>query len=353
MIDYLWEARQALVENFQNSMKAIRLLMGYSIIELAEYVGVTRQTINNLESGKSKMSVMQFLSIAAVVDNYIAAHGDMYQAIETILDSNNKTSMNRLDTSFSGFSLLRRWFLLFDGAKTEILMLDGDVLNDFQMRQMVLGYKIFLDDTSLLSDNIEYFINLLADYLLLENEKVIITLRTVELIQEKTQDLTYSQQAVKALRLINQMQQKNIVQIRGEENDSNAHDTILSVFLRFRGTHRLCLITQNRRFAAEVLQLNETKSSEGFNIAATYISEDGRLMMYGSDEKAQDTDNDKTLYQDDNESSIPYPSAEEITMGDEENPIAALDDPSTTSNAADTDIAEDTDEKELTGWECL
>ena len=88
MIDYLWEARQALIENFQISMRAIRLLMGYSIVELAEYVGVTRQTINNLETGKSKMSAMQFLSLAAVVDNYITINGDMYQAIAAILDGN-------------------------------------------------------------------------------------------------------------------------------------------------------------------------------------------------------------------------------------------------------------------------
>lgn len=90
MIDYLWEARQALIENFQISMRAIRLLMGYSIVELAEYVGVTRQTINNLETGKSKMSAMQFLSLAAVVDNYITINGDMYQAIAAILDGNGK-----------------------------------------------------------------------------------------------------------------------------------------------------------------------------------------------------------------------------------------------------------------------
>lgn len=64
--------------------------MGYSIVELAEYVGVTRQTINNLETGKSKMSAMQFLSLAAVVDNYITINGDMYQAIAAILDGNGK-----------------------------------------------------------------------------------------------------------------------------------------------------------------------------------------------------------------------------------------------------------------------
>lgn len=280
VIDYLWETRQALIENFQISMKAIRLLMGYSIVELAEYVGVTRQTINNLETGKSKMSTMQFLSLAAVVDNYITINGDMYQAIAAILDGNGKKLVNRYDTSFSGFSLLRRWFLLFEGTGIEIMSDGGRSLDTTQVQQMVRGYKIFLDDTVLLSEKAEEFLHFWADYLIAENGKLIIPLRSIERIQEQTQDVACSQQAVKALRLLNWMQQKNLVQIRGEESDTNLRDTILSVFLKFRGTYRLCLITQDKAFAAEVLRLNETSERGGFNIAVGHINGDGKLVMY-------------------------------------------------------------------------
>ncbi|MGM9619037.1 MAG: helix-turn-helix domain-containing protein [Oscillospiraceae bacterium] len=283
MIDYLWEARQALIENFQISMKAIRLLMGYSIVELAEYVGVTRQTINNLETGKSKMSAMQFLSLAAVVDNYIAINGDMYQAIAAILDGNGKKTVNRYDTSFSGFSLLRRWFLLFEGTGAEIMANDGESLDAAQVQQMVRGYKIFLDDTVLLSEKAEEFLCFWENYLIAENGKLIIPLRAIECVQERTQDAAYSQQAVKALRTLNWMQQKNLIQIRGEESDANLRDTILSVFLKFRGTYRLCLITQDKKFAAEVLRLNETSDRGGFNIVVGYINGDGKLVMYGSE----------------------------------------------------------------------
>lgn len=283
MIDYLWEARQALIENFQISMKAIRLLMGYSIVELAEYVGVTRQTINNLETGKSKMSAMQFLSLAAVVDNYIAINGDMYQAIAAILDGNGKKTVNRYDTSFSGFSLLRRWFLLFEGTGAEIMANDGESLDAAQVQQMVRGYKIFLDDTVLLSEKAEEFLCFWENYLIAENGKLIIPLRAIECVQERTQDAAYSQQAVKALRTLNWMQQKNLIQIRGEESDANLRDTILSVFLKFRGTYRLCLITQDEKFAAEVLRLNETSDRGGFNIVVGYINGDGKLVMYGSE----------------------------------------------------------------------
>ena len=277
MVNYLWEVRQTLIENFQTSMKAIRLLMGYSIVELAEYVGVTRQTINNLETGKSKMSAVQFLSLAAVVDNYIAMNGDMYQAIVAILDGNTQKSTDCVDTSFSGFSLLRRWFLLFEGAGIESVSDRGTSLGIAQIQQMVRGYKIFIDDTVLLSEKAEKFLRFLGDYLISENGKIIIPLRSIGRIQELTQDMTCSQQAVKALRLLNWMQQKNIVQIRGEENDTNLHDTILSVFLKFRGLHRLCLITQDEIFAVEVMRLNETKCSNGFNIVVGYINTDGKL----------------------------------------------------------------------------
>lgn len=282
VIDYLWEARQALIENFQISMKAIRFLMGYSTVELAEYVGVTRQTINNLETGKSKMSAMQFLSLAAVVDNYITINGDMYQAIVAILDGNGKKSVDRYDTSFSGFSMLRRWFLLFEGTGVEVIPNDGCSLDIAQVQQIVRGYKIFLDDTALLSEKVEEFLHFWASYLITENGKVIIPLRSIERIQERTQDAAYSQQAVKALRLLNWMQQKNLVQIRGEESDVNLHDTILSVFLKFRGTHRLCLITQDEAFAAEVLQLNKTSDRGGFNVVVGYINGDGKLAMYAT-----------------------------------------------------------------------
>ena len=286
MIDYLWTTRQALIENFQTSMKAIRLLMGYSMAELADYVGVTRQTINNLESGKSKMSVMQFLSLAAVVDHYIAANGEMYQAIETILDGGGRKPANRFGASFSGFSLLKRWFLLFEEAGEELP--PGGALDDFQLRQLVRGYKIFLDDTALLSDQAEAFLRFLSDDLTAENEKLILPLRCVERIQEQTQDPACSRQAVRALRLLNGMQQKGIVQIRGEAEDANHHDTILSVFLRFRGTYRLCLITQDRAFAGEVLRLNGTRDPEGFRIVVGRIAGEGRLALYGGEETETD-----------------------------------------------------------------
>lgn len=283
MIDFLSKTRKDLIENFQISMKAIRLLMGCSVAELAEYVGVTRQTINNLETGKSRMSAMQFLSLAAVVDNYITINGDKYQSIATILDSNSKNSADPYDTAFSGFSLLRRWFQLFERSGNDLMLENGGFLDDFQMRQLVLEYKIFLDATVLLTEDAEAFFHGCADCLAIENASFIVPLRSIEYIQEQARDATHAQEAVKALRLLNWMQRRNVVQIYGEDGDANQYDTIISVFLRVRGKHRLCLLTQDESFAAEVLRLNETSDRGGFTISVGYIGDDGRLAMYMAD----------------------------------------------------------------------
>lgn len=290
MIDYLWTARQELIGNFQSSLKAIRLLMGYSVIELADFVGVTRQTINNLETGKSKMSAVQFLALAAVVDNYIVMNEDMYPTIAAILDGRNRRTASNWDSSFNNHSLLSRWFLLFSTADSESVPSDTVPLEAVQLQQIIRQYKIFLDDTALLNENAVKFIYSLASSLSAENEKVIIPLRAIEQIQAQAQKNDCSKQAVSTLHLLNWMQKKGIVQIRGEVSDTDLHDTIMSVFLKFRGIHRLCLITQDEAFATQVLRLNKTKSQEGFDISVGYIGETGKLTMYSSEGSASTSD---------------------------------------------------------------
>lgn len=268
--------------------------MGYSVIELADFVGVTRQTINNLETGKSRMSAVQFLALAAVVDNYIAMNEDMYPAIAAILDGRTRRTTSNLDSSFGNYSLLSRWFLLFAAADNEFVPGDTVPLEEVQVQQIIRQYKIFLDDTALLNDNAAEFIYSLAGSLSAENEKVIIPLRAIEQIQAQAQKKDCSKQAVSALHLLNWMQKKEIVRIRGEVSDTDLHDTIMSVFLKFRGIHRLCLITQDEAFAAQVLRLNKTKSLVGLDISVGYIGETGKLTMYNFEDSAVAPDSAKS-----------------------------------------------------------
>ena len=285
---FLSEMRQQMIENFQSSMRAVRLLMGYSVNELAEYVNVTRQTINNLETGKSKMSAMQFLALAAVVDNYTQSNGELYPAIETILDGNGKRMSKSYDTSFSSQSLLKRWFLLFDvvGTKSDLGLYEGNlILSEQQLGQLIWKCKIFVDADVLMEKHAEIFFQMFTEKLAQCKEKIIFPLKVIEKIQGLTCDPKETQNAMRALRLINEMQQKGVVQIRGEEFDPELHDTIRSVFQKFRKMYRLCIITQNGAFANEILQMNHSCDNDGFDIFAGYLNNDGEFELYSDKEE--------------------------------------------------------------------
>lgn len=316
MIDFLAESRQAMIDNFQISLRAIRSLMGYSASELADFIGVTRQTVNNLETGKAKMSPTQYISIAAVVDNYILTNGEMFNAIETIIDGNGRKRNEDYDTSFSNLSLLKRWFACFnDPADMNVLALTYESSKEYGvlLQRLATKYKVFIDADVFLSSKFGEFSNQLSDYLVAENAKLIIPMRAIEHIQEMMHDADVSEKAARALKQVNALQRKNVVQIRGEDSDSNIHDTILSVFAKYRSMHRLCLVTQNALFADEVKRLNENSEKQGFDIVVGYIDDNGMLALYSKQSmKLSEKATESSMY----EVSVEITNASELSVDD-------------------------------------
>ncbi len=257
--------------------------MGYSASDLADFVGVTRQTINNLETGKTKMSPTLYISLAAVVDNYIMNNGEMFNAIKTIIDGNKKKRNESYDTSFSNVSLLKRWFACFkEPVDFNSAAMTYENMEEYgSLLQRLAGkYKVFIDTDVFFDSKSGDFLNMFSGYLVTENAKFIIPKRVTDQLLEMMQEVSASEKAINALKKINELQQKNIVQIRGEDSDSNVHDTILSVFAKFRSLHRLCLITQNEPFANEVKHLNESSEKQGFDIVIGFVDENGLLSLY-------------------------------------------------------------------------
>lgn len=52
----------------QINFKAIRKALGWSITSAAEKLGVSRQTIFNIDAGRSKMTKTQYLAICYLID---------------------------------------------------------------------------------------------------------------------------------------------------------------------------------------------------------------------------------------------------------------------------------------------
>lgn len=86
------------IEKLTESLPAIRKLAGWSSEELGELIGVTKQTISNIETRKTKMSKTQYIAIRAVIDWEISDHPEnelLAKAVEVLLNGENNEDDNK------------------------------------------------------------------------------------------------------------------------------------------------------------------------------------------------------------------------------------------------------------------
>ncbi len=72
------------VEKLQNNLLLIRKAGGWSAEEFGDMIGVTKQTISNLENKKTKMTKTQYIAIRAVLDYEIANRLDDHTLSTTV-----------------------------------------------------------------------------------------------------------------------------------------------------------------------------------------------------------------------------------------------------------------------------
>lgn len=266
--------RQLMIENFQDSLRLVRHLMEFGVEEFAEAIGVTRQTVNNLETKKSKMSATQYIAIAALVDNYFACNDRMLSALKAILDSDGKNYGMEYETAFRDDSLLKRWFEDFlDHEEPD------ETFDEFS--DLAAEYKIFLDAKTLTAEDAADFIANLTTALKDVDEKVIVPLRSIEELAEA--DIKRVNQ------LLAQMRSAEVLDVRGEETDPDFRETIINVFERFRDSYNLCLITPDKQLASAVLHMNDLDDYS--EIVAGFVT--GGTVNFYDAETLDDTDEDE------------------------------------------------------------
>lgn len=62
------------MENMQTKIKEIRALFHITISKFADMLGVTRQTIYNIENFRTKLTKTQFLAICAIICKLLDEH---------------------------------------------------------------------------------------------------------------------------------------------------------------------------------------------------------------------------------------------------------------------------------------
>lgn len=74
------------IERLQDNLLLIRRAAGWTAEEFGERIGVTRQTINNLEAKRNKLNKTQYIAMRAVLDAEMANSPDDTEMLKYLLE---------------------------------------------------------------------------------------------------------------------------------------------------------------------------------------------------------------------------------------------------------------------------
>ena len=85
----------------QDNLKSIREILNWTSADLGDLIGVTKQTISNLETKNSKLTKLHYIAIRTVVDFEIeklkSADSDRAERAEMLLEVLSKAEEENLD----------------------------------------------------------------------------------------------------------------------------------------------------------------------------------------------------------------------------------------------------------------
>ncbi|MFI3210178.1 MAG: hypothetical protein R3Y64_03905 [Peptostreptococcaceae bacterium] len=242
-------------------MKFIRHILGFNVQEMADFMGVTRQTINNLETNKSPMSISQYIVFCAIIDNKCKYNSEALRAINAIIRSNSTFNENvDLNRLYDGL-FLEKWFSILSMDNLEINKNEIEFNNSSELFEEICDtHKIFVSyDALMMPDSniiFDYIVTILKKY----EQKLIIPIKVIEKIQNISdqEDNKLSMQAKHALVCIENMKYNQIIKIRGEEGDSeDINDLFIELFNKYSYDYNLALITQSKFLVHTLINEND------------------------------------------------------------------------------------------------
>ena len=92
-MDKQFDQRQKQINRLQENLSSIRKIAGWTAEVLGNKIGVTKQTISNLENNKTPMNFTQYIAIRSVLDAEIEQNKEnkvLPQVIAILLDSDDE-----------------------------------------------------------------------------------------------------------------------------------------------------------------------------------------------------------------------------------------------------------------------
>jgi transcriptional regulator with XRE-family HTH domain len=87
------QKREKQIKILQQNLLSIRKIAGWTAEQLGDKIGVTKQTISNLENGRTEMNFTQYIAIRSILDHEIETNKEnevLPQVITILLDKNDE-----------------------------------------------------------------------------------------------------------------------------------------------------------------------------------------------------------------------------------------------------------------------
>lgn len=145
----------------QENLKLIRRSAGWTIEELANKIGVTKQTIINLEGLKSKMTKTTYIAIRAVLSDEMNTHPDeckmLYDILDIFVDNPDKYSEELRDILKSKANVVAPAAMTNDISRKDVSREWTDILLAISagIGTFAAGYALGSTNPNLLKNTIE------------------------------------------------------------------------------------------------------------------------------------------------------------------------------------------------------
>ena len=79
------------IKKLQHNLSSLRNLAGWTAEDLGRKVGVTKQTVSNLENCRTSMSKIQYIAIRTILDYEARSNQNLARALHLVLDDRDAT----------------------------------------------------------------------------------------------------------------------------------------------------------------------------------------------------------------------------------------------------------------------
>ncbi|MFI3210177.1 MAG: PIN domain-containing protein [Peptostreptococcaceae bacterium] len=116
------------------------------------------------------------------------------------------------------------------------------------MNSYAKNYKIFIDTCSLMDNNIENFYKNIYPYLEKYSNKIIVPHRVIDELKKhfNSDNIERNTKAKKGLYILKKLQDKNLIDIKGEDTDNFADNVFLVVFTKSLFRIFLTIVSKNQ-----------------------------------------------------------------------------------------------------------